>query len=129
MGIAAKLRRNALKDSIRASDIGSVRLPLGKTELVTGVIESRKKESNVRYEGQGWRQPPVVPILTSRGTMKIDDDPKVVFSCPRHSPGEVVVLPLYIRFARTDFVSPITNRDPHMVESKIQDCASSVGSI
>ena len=41
MGIAAKLGRNALKDSIRASDIGWVRLPLGKAELVTGVIESR----------------------------------------------------------------------------------------
>ena len=60
--------------------------------------------------------------------MKIDDNPKVVFSCPRDSLGEVVVLPLDIRFARTDFVSPITYRDAHMVESKIQDCAGSVGS-
>jgi hypothetical protein len=41
MGIIAKLGRNMLQDSIRASDIGLVRLPLGKIDLVTGVIESR----------------------------------------------------------------------------------------
>ena len=56
--------------------------------------------------------------------MKIDDNPKVVFSCPRDGLEEVLVLPLDIRFARTDFVSPIAYRDAHMVESKIQDFAS-----
>ena len=55
--------------------------------------------------------------------MKIDDNPKVVFSCPGNGLYEVVVLPLNIRFARTDFVSPIAYRDAHMVESKIQDFA------
>ena len=60
--------------------------------------------------------------------MKIDDNPKVVFSCPRDSFDEVIVLPLDIRFTRTDVVSPITYRDAHMVESKIHDCAGSVGS-
>ena len=52
--------------------------------------------------------------------MKIDDNPKVVFSCPRDGPEEVVVLPLDIRFARTDFVGPIAYRDANMVESMIQ---------
>ena len=61
--------------------------------------------------------------------MKIDDNLEVVFSCPRDSLDEVVVLPLDIWFARTNFVSPITYRDAHMVESKIQYCASSVGNI
>jgi hypothetical protein len=42
MGIIAKLGRNALYDCIRASDIGLIRLPLGKTDLVTGVIETRE---------------------------------------------------------------------------------------
>ena len=80
-------------------------------------------------KGQGWRQLRFIPILTSRGTMKIDDNPKVVFSCPRDSFDEVIVLPLDIRFTRTDFVSPITYRDAHMIEPKIQDCTGSVGSI
>jgi hypothetical protein len=61
--------------------------------------------------------------------MKIDDNPKVVFSCPRDSLDEVIVLPLDIWFTRTDVVSPITYRDADMVESKIHDRAGSVGSI
>ena len=52
--------------------------------------------------------------------MKIDHNPKVVFSCPGNGLDEVVVLPLDIRFARTDFVSPIAYRDANMVESMIQ---------
>jgi hypothetical protein len=39
------------------------------------------------------------------------------------------VLSLDIRFAGTDFVSPIAYRDAHMVESEIHDFAGSVGSI
>ena len=50
--------------------------------------------------------------------MKIDDNPKVVFSCPSDSLDEVIVLPLNIRFTRTDVVGPITYRDAHMVESR-----------
>ena len=41
MGITAKFGRDELYDSIRAGDIGLVRLPLGEIEPVAGVIESR----------------------------------------------------------------------------------------
>ena len=58
-----------------------------------------------------------MPILTSWGTMKIDDNLKVVCFRPINSFEEVLVLSLDVRFAWTDIVSPIAYRDAHVIES------------
>jgi len=63
-----------------------------------------------------------LPILTSRGTVKIDENLKIIFCCPSDGLEEEAVLPLDIRFAGTDFVSPIPYRNAYMIESKMQDC-------
>jgi len=59
-----------------------------------------------------------VPILTSRGPVKIDDNLKIVFRCPADCFEEVVVLPLDKRFARNNFVGPIPDWDAHVIEPK-----------
>lgn len=61
---------------------------------------------------------PFIRILTSGGTVKVDDNLEIVLRCPADSPEEVVVLSLDIRFARTYFVGPITYRDAYVIESK-----------
>jgi hypothetical protein len=58
-----------------------------------------------------------LPILTSRGTMKIDDNLKVACFRPINSFEEVVVLSLDVRFAGTHIISPIAYRDAHVIES------------
>jgi hypothetical protein len=50
--------------------------------------------------------------------VKVDDNLEVVFLRPSDSLEKVVVLPLYIWFARSDVVSPISNRDAHVIESR-----------
>ena len=59
--------------------------------------------------------------------MQIDENLKTIFCCPSDGFEEEVVLSLDIRFAGTDFVSPIPYRNPHMIESKVQDCTGSAG--
>ena len=50
--------------------------------------------------------------------MKIDNNLEIVRLCPSDSPEKVVVLPREERFARTDVVGPIPDRDAHVIESK-----------
>jgi len=48
---------NLLNDTIRAVDIGLVRLPLGEGHLMARVGESGIMGNTVRIEDQDWRQP------------------------------------------------------------------------
>ena len=59
-----------------------------------------------------------IPVLTSGGTMKVDDNLKIILGRQTDSLEEIVVLPLDIRFPRTDVVSPITYRDAYVIESR-----------
>ena len=70
-----------------------------------------------------------MPVLTSRGTVKIDENLKTIFCCPSDGLEEEAVLPLDIRFAGTDFVSPIPYRNAYMIESKMQDCTGSARTV
>ena len=56
--------------------------------------------------------------MTAWDTVKIDNNLDVVFPCPSDGLAKVVVLPRDERFARTDFVGPITDRNAHVIESK-----------
>jgi hypothetical protein len=58
-----------------------------------------------------------MPILTSGSTVKVDDNLEIVLFRPTNSLKEVGVLPLDIRFARGNIISPISYRDAHVVES------------
>jgi len=101
IGIIVEFSRNLCKDPICAVDIGLVRVPAGEWHPLTRVIE---------------------PVLTSRGTVEIDDDLEFVFRCPADRLNKVVVLSLDIRFTGTDLVGPISYWDAHVVESGICDC-------
>jgi hypothetical protein len=59
-----------------------------------------------------------MPILTSGGTVKVDDNLDIVFLRPSDSLEKVVMLPLYIWVARGKVVGPISNRDAHVIESR-----------
>src|SRR6266851_3806314 len=129
MGIFAEVMCNFLNDTIRAVDIGLVRLPLGEGHLMARVGESGIMGNTVRIEDTRIGDNPCLPILTSRGAVKIDENLKIMFCCPSDGLEEEAVLPLDIRFAGTDFVSPIPYRNTHMIESKVQDCTGSAGGV
>jgi len=72
------------------------------------------------------RQVPMIPVLTARDAVEINYDLQTVLPCPIDSLKEIFVLPLNIRLVGCDFVGPITYRDAHVIESKV-DTNSSFG--
>ena len=57
--------------------------------------------------------------------MEINYSVQTVVPCPTNSLKEIFVLPLDIRLAGCDFVGPITYRDAHVIESKMDTDSSS----
>jgi hypothetical protein len=57
--------------------------------------------------------------LTSRDAVEINYNLQTVLPCPTDGLEEIFVLPLNIRLARCDFVGPITYRDAHVIEPKV----------
>ena len=122
MGVVTELGCYALKNSIGAIDIDWVRLPLGVRHPVTRVIEARVADEN--QSDLNERRVPIIPVLTSRDAVKINYNLQTVVPCPTNSPKEIFVLPLNIRLAGCDFVGPITYRDTHVIESKMDTDSS-----
>jgi hypothetical protein len=60
-----------------------------------------------------------IPVLTSWGTVKIDDNLKIVLRCPTNGLKKVWFLPLNVRFTGANIIGPIPDRDAYMIESKI----------
>lgn len=60
-----------------------------------------------------------IPVLTSWGTVEVDDNLQTVCPCPTDGIKEVSLLPLNVRLARANIKGPIPDRDAHVVESKI----------
>jgi hypothetical protein len=58
-----------------------------------------------------------IPILTSRGTMEVNDDLEAVIESPRNCIQEVRQLSLDIRFTRSNFEGPVANGYPNMVKA------------
>lgn len=50
--------------------------------------------------------------------MEINNNFEIVFRCPRDGLKEVVMLSRDVWFAGTNIISPIPDRDPHVIESK-----------
>jgi hypothetical protein len=48
--------------------------------------------------------------------MEINDDLKIVFLCPTDGRLKIWELALQVGFTRTDFESPITYRDAHVIQ-------------
>ena len=71
-----------------------------------------------QYQIRMLEKLPFIRVLTSGGTMKVDDNLEIVLRCPTDSLEEEGVLSLDIWFARADFVSPITYRDAYVIESR-----------
>lgn len=119
MRLISELKRQAPYDCIRAVDIGLLRLPLGEGQPLTGIVEAEnwKKKPRVRkyLKGEIVR---LVPILTSRDTVEIDDNFEIVFLCPSDSLKEVVMLTRDVWFTGTNVIRPIPDRDPHVIEAK-----------
>ena len=64
------------------------------------------------------KQVSLIPVLTSRGTVEIDNNLETVICCPTDRVTKVVALSLVIRFTATDIVSPISYWDAHVIESE-----------
>ena len=60
-----------------------------------------------------------IPVLTSWGTVKIDDNLKFVRLCPTNGLEKVGFLPFNVRFTGGNIKGPIPDWDAHVIESKI----------
>ena len=60
-----------------------------------------------------------IPVLTSWGTVKIDDNLNIVLLRPTNGLKKVWFLPLNIRFTGGNIKGPMPDRDAHVIESKI----------
>jgi hypothetical protein len=81
-------------------------------------LSKLKFENPVRKDELKGKPVQLVPILTSRGTVEIDDNFEIVSRCPSDGLKEVVMLSRDVWFTGTNVIRPIPDRDPHVVESK-----------
>lgn len=98
--VTCKLASQSLDDGVRTSNGTTLRVPRRIIDSMAGVVET---------------------VLASWGAMQIDDDLQTILTSPVDSFVEIWQLALDIRFALTDIPSPVSNRQPNMVQTRSSD--------